>query len=410
MIHAGLSRRRRMRALETRIAAVLVMAMLLSPWMAGQSSDSQKPEPDIHEHFVSVAKLVSGPSHVLHDLEQRGVSFQGMFVQDWSKGTNAQTSPTGFGRYSLDLSTTLDGEKLLGSRGTTGLVRLKQHMEEFGVTNDGAAQIYSNIDAPSRTTLYELWLEQKLASGKLRLKGGKIDANTEFAVVQNAGDFLNSSMGYSPTIMDFPTYPTPKLGLNAFLSPTKGNHLGFGVFATNGKGILTLVEPGRSWSLGKNELDGHINVGYWRRDGEIPGFDGGMSFVTQGYYAVLEQTAWRGTHGEAERRLAGFLQFGRSDGRVNSFTHHVGGGAVLQAPLARRPHDSLGVGATWVRFSSQLGAGFELPAELVVESYYKVAITRNIALVQDFQFVHNPGGMKSNPDYPVITPRLAVSF
>ena len=394
-----------------KFAIAITLMFLLSPLVRGQSIHDDKTDPPAQRDSISVADLVAEPHHLLQDMAQRGVSFQGMFVEDWSRGTSSsETAATGFGRYSFDFSMTLDGGKLLGSPGTTGFVRLKQHMQEFGATHDGAAQLYSNIDAPSRTTLYELWLEQKLFAGKLRLKGGKIDANTEFAAVQNAGDFLNSSMGYSPTIMDFPTYPTPKLGINAFLAPTKRDHLGLGVFETNGKGILTLVEPGRSWSLGKNELDGHVNVGYWRRDGEIPGFDGGMFHVTQGYYGVLEQTAWRSTRGESERRLAGFVQFGRSDGHVNSFTHHLGGGAVLQAPLARRPHDSLGAGATWVRFSSQPEAGFELPAESVLEGYYKVAITRNIALVQDFQLVHNPGGMKANPDYPVITPRVVASF
>lgn len=394
---------------------VILLALTLSPFALAQNTQQNIPEnkaPSSRKDSISVSELVSEPHHILQDLAQRGVSFQGMFVNDWSKGTNsAETASTGFGRYSFDLSMTLDGEKLLGSNGTTGFIRLKQHMEEFGATHDGAAQLYSNIDAPSRTMLYELWLEQKLLDGKLRLKGGKIDANTEFAVVQNAGDFLNSSMGYSPTIMDFPTYPAPKLGLNAFLSPTKNNRLNLGIFQTSGKGTLTLVEPGRSWTLPHSDLEGHINVGYWRRDGEIPGFDGGMSSVTQGYYAVLEQTAWHSAAGgEAERRLAGFLQFGRSDGRLNSFTHHLGGGAVLQAPLVHRPHDSLGVGATWVRFSSQPQAGFEIPAELVLESYYKLVLTRNLALVQDFQFLHNPGGMMANPDYPVITPRVVFSF
>lgn len=346
-------------------------------------------------------------------LKGDGITFQGLLVNDWSKGTNAaDTSADGFGRYSFDLSMTLDGKQLLGRDGATGFVRLKQHLREFGSSSDGGAQVFSNIDAPSRTTLYEIWLEQKLLSGKLRLKGGKIDASTEFAVVQGAGDFLNSSMGYSPTIMDFPTYPEPRLGLNLFFYPSQKYQLGAAVFQTSGRGVLSLVEPGRSWSLGRGELEGRISLGYWRRDGDIPGFDGAMSSATQGYYSVLEQSLWRRSlrNGAGERRVSSFVQFGRSDGRVNSFTHHLGGGAVLQAPLACRPHDSLGAGATWVRFSSEPPAGFELPTELVLETYYKLALTRHLALVQDFQFLHHPGGVRSNPDYPVVTPRIVISF
>jgi porin len=396
---------------KIRIAAVLLIIGWLSSSLLAQSSGQEVAQSA--RGTVSVTELISQPHHIIQNLAQDGVSFQGMFVNDWSKGTSSsETSANGFGRYSLDVSMTLDGEKLWGGKGTTGFIRLKQHLQEFGATNDGAAQIYSNIDAPSRTSLYELWVEQKLLSGRLRLKGGKIDANTEFAVVQSAGDFLNSSMGYSPTIMDFPTYPEPRLGVSVFLYPKQKYQLGAGVFETGGRGVLSLVEPGRSWKLGQKELAGRVSLGYWRRDGEIPGFDGGMSSVTQGYYSVLEQALWRSElrSGAGERRLTAYAQFGHSDGRVNCFTRHVGGGAVLQAPLARRPHDSLGTGATWVRFSSETGAGFEVPAELVLETYYKLAITRNIALVQDFQYLHNPGGLRSNPDYPVITPRVVITF
>jgi carbohydrate-selective porin OprB len=370
------------------------------------------PPPPVKEAPVSISELASQPRAILRDFEQRGVSFQGPVVNDWSKGTNAtDTSSSGFGRYSFDLSMTLDSENLLGYKGATGFVRLKQHRDEFGATGDGAAQLFSNIDGPSRTSLYELWLEQKLLSGKVRLKGGKIDANTEFAVVQSAGDFLNSSMGYSPTILDFASYPDPRLGVSAFLSPSTSNHVGVGVFSTGGKGVLSLIEPGHSWSLGSTELEGRAALGYWRRDGNIAGFDGNPSSVAQGLYGVFEQTVWRDPlPNQGERRLATFLQFGHADGHVNGMTHHLGGGAVLQAPIARRSQDSLGVAATWVRFSSQPEAGFDWQAELVLESYYKVAITRHIALVQDFQFLHHPGGLKANPDYPVITPRLVFSF
>jgi len=386
------------------------LILFLCPLLMAQNSASNS---DANHDSVSVTQLASEPRHLLQDLSARGVSFQGMLVNDWSLGLSSSNEPdTGFGRYSFDLSATLDGKKLLGRDGSTGFIRLKQHMREMGDDDDGAAQLYSNIDGPSRTTLYELWLEQKLLSGKLRLKGGKIDANTEFAVVQNAGDFLNSSMGYSPTIMDFPTYPEPRLGLNLFFYPSQKYQLGAAVFQSGGKGVLSLVEPGRSWSLGRSELEGRLSLGYWRRDGEIPAFDGNLSSVTQGFYSVFEQTLWRRSlrSGSGERRVSSFLQFGRSDGRVNCFTHHLGGGAVLQAPLARRPHDSIGAAATWVSFSSQPAAGFELPAELILETYYKLAFNRHLALVQDFQFLHHPGGMSTNPDYPVITPRVVLSF
>jgi carbohydrate-selective porin OprB len=369
------------------------------------------PSSDLHPEKAS-DDLVSIARQSLQDLNRHGVTLQGLMVYDWSKTLVAdEDSVAGFGRYSFDLSMALDGKRLFGLNGSAGMIRLKHHLNNFGETYDDEAQLYSNIDAPSRTTLYEIWVEQRLFSDKLRLKGGKIDANTEFAAVQSAGDFLNSSMGYSPTIMVFPTYPEPKLGINAFLRPTRNYGLGMGVFETAGLGTLSIVEPGSTWNLGKTEHPGRISLGYWRLDGKVARFDGEETSRTQGLYSVVEQSVWRQSLGqEGERKLSTFIQAGWADGRVSSFTRHLSGGVVLQGPFRKRSQDGIGVAATWLRFSSDPDADFNLHAELTFESYYKASLTKHIALVSDFQYLHHPGGMRANPDCPVITPRLVLSF
>ena len=353
------------------------------------------------------------PRRLLHGLNEHGIAPQGVFIYDWSKALHAdQDSGRGFGRYSFDLLVPVDGKKLFGLNGSAGMVRLKHHINLFGETYDCAAQLYSNIDASSRTTLYEIWFEQRLMSDRLRIKAGKIDANTEFAVVQNAGDFLNSSMGYSPTIVTFPTYPEPKLGVSAFVHAKGSYGLGLGVFRTAGANTLSIIEPGRTWNLGKLEHPGRMSFGYWRLDGSIARFDHSQTSGTQGLYSVVEQVIWRQpiAQDQGEHKLSTFLQLGWAEGRVSGFTHHAGGGAILQGPLRRRSQDSIGLAVTWVRFSSEPEAGFDLRSEFVVESYYKVPFNKHIALVQDFQFLHHPGGLRANRDCPVITPRLVVSF
>jgi porin len=231
-------------------------------------------------------------------------------------------------------------------------------------------------------------------------------------VVQNTGDFLNSSMGYSPTIVTFPTYPEPKPGVSAFVHAKGGYGLGLGIFRTVGANTLSIVEPGRSWNVGKLEHPGRVTFGYWRLDGSIARFDNDDTSSAQGFYSVVEQVALRKpfAQDQGERRLSTFLQLGWAEGRVSGFTHHVGGGTILQAPFQRRSLDSIGLAATWVRFSSEPNAEFDLPSELVLESYYKITFNKHISLVQDFQFLHHPGGLRANRDCPVITPRLVISF
>lgn len=349
-------------------------------------------------------------SQALQLVEQRGVSFHAQFVHDWSKNLDSGYDPAyGLGRYSFDLSATLDSGKSLGWENGTGFIRLKQHLYEFGWSKAEAAQIYSNIDAASRTTLYEIWFEQKWMAGKLRIKGGKIDANTEFATVENAGDFLNSSMGFSPTILAFPTYPEPKPGAVVSLAGPGGYGISMGAFQSS-MGTMSLAEPRRHWSLGDRELAGHFSAGYWRLDGSMTCFDGSRASVSQGFYSVMEQGLWRSKSGDRDQTISTFVQFGRASGNVSLFTQHLGGGAVWQAPLASRPNDGLGFAATWAKFSLQPAAGFDYEGELITEGYYKLALSRHLSLVPDVQFLHQPGGLRANPDVVVFTPRLVISF
>jgi porin len=346
-------------------------------------------------------------------LDPLGLSLHGTFDYDWSEEfPSDQDANPGFGRYSVDISLGVDGRKAFGLEGTAAFIRLKHHVNHFGETDEGAAQVYSNIDAPSRTALYEAWLEQRLFSNRLRIKAGKIDANTEFAMVQNAGDFLNSSMGFSPTIVGFPTYPLPKPGINIFLHPNSTYGLGVGVFQTNGMGTMSVVEPGMHWFLGDEERAGRMSLGYWRLDGTLSRFDGRTAKGSQGFYTVVEQSGWRhpwqGKHGE--RGLSTFLQAGSAENQISAITRHLGGGAVAQQPLHGRRQDSLGVAATWVHFSSAPQAAFGWTGEWVAEAYYKATLSSHVAIVQDFQFLHHPGGRKEQSDCAVITPRLLLTF
>jgi carbohydrate-selective porin OprB len=175
-------------------------------------------------------------------------------------------------------------------------------------------------------------------------------------------------------------------------------------------GSLSIAEPRLRWTVGQNEFPGRFTAGYWRVDGKMDCFDGSTSAVSQGFYGVLEQGLWRGQASSRERSFITFLQFGRASGDVSPFTHHLGGGASWQAPVASRPEDAAGAAATWVNFSSQPVAGFEYGGEFIVEGYYKVSISRHAWLVTDIQFLHHPGGLRAHPDVVVMSPRLVISF
>ncbi len=360
------------------------------------------------------ATLASWPSKMLHDFAGRGISFQYAAVHDLSFSASAPSAlEQYFARYSWDLSASVNGGRLFGWQRSRGFVRLKQHVNELGNDSSGAAQLYSNIDANSRTTLYELWLQQTFWNERVRVKGGKIDANTEFAVVESAADFLNSSMGYSPTIMALPTYPEPQAGLELSLGVARNARANLGVFKTSGAGRILLGEAAGNWTIGAGELAGRSRLGYWSLHKSIQRFDGDEISGTQGVYGIVEQTLWRApapNSTQPERSLTAFVQYGNGNGRENPYLYHLGVGTIVNSPLRARPADGAGIAATIVGFSDDPDSGFDQKQEQVVEAYYRYDLGHHSAFVMDLQFFHHPGGLHCNPDYVVATPRLTVSF
>lgn len=395
-----------MHRLEARLAWFLPPLLLAASCLGlAQKGPSLTQEPSNAE---PAHNYVPAPRNLIRDLNAHGISLQAMLVFDWSKSLAGNDATLGFGRYSLDVMMPVDGKAAFGLDGISGLVRLKHHLQAFGETYDDEAQIYSNIDAPSRTTLYEAWLQKSFFSERIRLKAGKMDANTEFAADSTAADFLNSSMGFSPTILSFPTYPEPKAGINIFLGrPGAAYLLGGGVFRA-AEGTMWILEPTRNWNLGPNEAGGRASVGYWRLGGKTGLLDGGDSRGTNGFYSLLEQSVWRSPT-TAARSLSGFIQFGWADGRSSRITEHVGGGVVVRGPWSVGSHDSAGAAATWVRFS-RVWEDSEPGGELTLELYYKLAFNQHFALVPDFQYIHIPGGLRGEHDCPVVTSRFVISY
>ena len=104
-----------------------------------------------------------------------------------------------------------------------------------GSDSVGDLQAFSNIDEAELTKMYEVWVEKSFYEESLRFKIGQVDANNEFAYAEHAGEFIHSSMGFSPTVSYFPTYPSPRLSVNAFYSATQNTQLSIGHYANQNR-------------------------------------------------------------------------------------------------------------------------------------------------------------------------------
>ncbi|HEY1501507.1 MAG TPA: carbohydrate porin [Acidobacteriaceae bacterium] len=386
--------------------STLLISLFASAGMAQTNAENPSPASSALNGFTT-------PARTLHQLAEHGVSFQYLYVHDLSKAPlGLPDSQNWFGRYSWDITSTIDAGKALGWTGASAFLDLKQHTQEYGSIYNCDAQGYSNIDAPSRTVLYQAWAQELLFGSRLRLKAGRIDANTDFAGVSTAADFLNSSMGFSPTIMEFPTYPQPKLGTDLAIAPSKSTQISAGLFATN-NGKMLLGEASQAWSLGASQNPGRVAVGLWQLREPLYSFSGDDLSATEGLYVVAEQSLWRRVLSESksqEQRLSAFLQLGTGDGRANPYTQHLGGGVVFTAPFRLRPSDAAGAAVTRVSFTRDLDCEYDAHHELALEAYYKFSLSHTLSLVSDLQYFEHPGGDLTNRNTLIATPRLVVSF
>ncbi|MEM7621961.1 MAG: carbohydrate porin, partial [Planctomycetota bacterium] len=306
--------------------------------------------------------------------------------------------------------------------------------------------------------IYELWYEQTLLDDRIRLKVGKVDANSEFNFVDVAGDFANSSAGFSPTIFTFPSFPDSATSVSIFgtVVDTEGFDLTLGYGLYDGAAAVDGVRTGArgpstffsdnlsddyfhiwqadlSWdelmSSGSLLKDGRVSVGGWYHDGDFDRFDGGAEDGTFGFYLTGEIRFFDPDRGRPEfgvpktaaqaigqaggdapqRGLYLFGQYGWSDEHVSEITQHFAGGVVWRGPWASRPDDSVGIYASLVDLSDEPAAGFD-DDEIAIDAYYRVQLSPAVFVQPELQYIINPSGDASIDDALVAGLRIGVAF
>ncbi len=345
-------------------------------------------------------------------LESKGVTFAMNYTGDASALGTGRTGANAVGRALADVSVELDFERLWGQKGGKAFVQYERKSGGIGGRCLGEGQGFSNIDSDDFSALYEVWVEQQIGS-KVRVKAGIIDANSEFAFVENGGEFINSSMGFTPTIALLPTYPDPHAGVVVQVQPSEHVYIGGGVFNAgpavgvgNFDARFSIGEAGVRWTgLG----GGRLSVGYWYAGGQAAAEDGArVSLSTGGAYLVFDQSLWR----RDERAVDMFAQFGAADDDFSRVSRHASVGVSATGLVPGRVQDVVGVAVTGVSFGqpgtcAESGAGrFD---EINIGAFYKVPVTPWFALKPDLQYVIHPLGAATRPAL-VGTVRVEIGF
>jgi porin len=369
-------------------------------------------------------------------LTDAGIDFNGSLVSEWSDVLSAGEAERSAFRFLFDLNATLDLGTIAGLEGGSVFIDFQTGDTTMGGVFHGGFQAYSNIAIDgSITQLSQLWYEQWLLGERVRIKAGKVDANTEFAYIGAAGAFINASAGFTPAIFALPTYPNPSTAVNLFVYPTDGVYIGAGLYdgATAVDGVPTgsrgpasffsddasddwfvIGEIGLTADDVGGGLDrGRVALGAWWHSGEFGRYDGGTDDGTGGVYAMAEARVWRDASmaagsDDSDAGAWAFLQYGWADEQVSAVSQQFGAGAVLRGTFAGRDDDAVGVYASLVAFSSDPAAGFT-DDEFSIELFYEYALTPSVTIKPDIQWVSHPGGGATD-DALVGTLRCVISF
>lgn len=264
-----------------------------------------------------------------------------------------------------------------------------------GSDDIGDIQAFSNIDEADFEKIYEAWLQFEV-SNDMRIKVGQIDMNGEFAFADNAADFINSSMGFSPTIFALPTYPDPALGgvLGYRLSQNSELSVGFNAGADHDdfSDMFYIAE----WRyLADNVL---FKIGVWHHDGQFEYLDNvGSANGVKGLYAIAE--------GQIQASDIGYyLQYGTANEEVSEITQHLGVG--FTGKINELNNLSMGIGMSAVQISRYLGTPES--TEIAWEMFAIYEISDNFIIKPDLQYIASPAGEARNE--MVATFRLELSF
>jgi porin len=324
----------------------------------------------------------------------------------------------------FDAHLTVDLQKLVGLPHGTFYTDLEYHFGDNPSTLlTGDVQVFDKHSAPPFLQILEIWYQQELFAGKLRIKAGKVDANTEFSVIDNGLEFINSPTQVTPTFFVFPTFPDPMPAVNLFFTPGKLFYTSFAVYDANrgdrfldfygdpaliqpsDRGQLLISESGLRWDQGPlTRKDGNLKIGLWKHTGVFTKWRGGVRKGADGFYLILDQTLWRPADSSAGRGVRLFAELAAAEASVSPVWLHYGGGIAWTGPWAARPADIGGLSVQNARLSSMIRLPYSY--ELNFEAFYKLQLKPWLDVKPDLQYIVHPSGIFEN----ALVATLLLSF
>lgn len=364
---------------------------------------AEPPEP-VDQSWASGDHLTGDWGGARSALADRGVTIDVFYASDVF---TARGEATALGH--VDAAVTLDTKKLGGWDGGT-LYALGQNNHGSGINEHvGSAQPVTNLEAAPYTQLTELFYEQALAGGRLRIRLGKQDANRDFGTPRFGGNFINNNFGMFPN-SPLPTYPSTGLGAVVIAQPVTWLVGKLGIYEgspmVGGLGLITAFRSGGGYTLassvavthhfGPGDRDGGTtSIGAWLQNDDVSEVgvpDPQMFDSDAGVFVQNDERIYLHPEDPADPRgLTVILRYSWARPDRSAFPHYAGGSAAWHG-IGPRANDTAGIGAGYYTIAEQLGGRPGTGDERFIEAFYKLRLTNFVSLQPDVQWFRHPGG------------------
>jgi len=323
----------------------------------------------------------------------------------------------------------------------------------------GDALMASNLEAYNSLRLYDAWIEQSIAGGRMSVRTGSIGADEEFASTQGGSVLTNSAFGWEAgiganVVNGGPIYFVPGLGIRFAVNTGTTWHLRAGAYdgdsfdSPNGdptvnahglhfqlnskQGAFLLGEGSHEWGVATGALPGNAKLGVWRHTADFPDErldSNGAPFAlsgqepaehrgNDGVYGVMEQKLWNHP-GDPSRGLSAWSRVAGASADRSLYSSVVEFGLHWAGPLPARAADGISIGFVSANVSADVrqqvresnaatGGNAPIPDwERVVEAAYQLHAGAHLSVTPDLQWVLHPGTTSATPNATVAGLRVS---
>ena len=330
--------------------------------------------------------------------QEKSLNFNAEYTGDFLYNVGGLKNGGGYLGYAkIGMDTDLwKGASLYVGGGTThGIVPTEMFIGDFQVAN--------NIEAGNHAFMEYLSLQQSF--GKFSIKVGLQDMNENFASLDAAGEYINSSFGIHPvfsTNLSVAIFPLTGLGAELHYEINDSWHVQAAVY----DGEIPSFEDDNlynlNWRIGKDEGALFIGEGHYVRDNGTYKFGAFYHTAAKnyGFYANAEQEVWN----NGTRNLKPFVQIGYAN-NISASQHlsisapqnyfHLAAGLNLEGVFSKEGLDMAGLAFTSAFLSDK-------KTETAIELFYQYQITDNLLIKPDVQYIINPAGMEFPVDNALV--------